>query len=134
VAAVIIIVLRGLWSAVHGSVRRKRLVLVIVVMLRWLWWSSRRGALVTMVTIPLLLSLWLSAVVQSLCRVLREMVWVVRLGRLSKVLALEAKVKVIDLVLYWGSLAQIWLRLGRLQLAGGCLVSWLGLSGLSRAV
>lgn len=140
VAVVIIIVLRGLWSAVHGSGRRKRLVLVIVVMLRrlwwlwWLWWFSRREALVTMVTIPLLLSLWLSTVVQSLCRVLREMVWVVRLGRLGKVLTLEAKVKVIDLILYWGSLAQIWLRFGRLQLAGGCLVSWLRLSGLSRAV
>jgi hypothetical protein len=134
VVVVIIIVLRGLWSAVHGSGGRKRLVLVIVVMLRGLWWSGRRGALVTMAAIPLLLSLWLSAVVQSLCRVLREMVGVMRLGRLGKVLAVEAKVKVIDFVLYGGSVAQILLGFGRLQLAGGRLISWLGLGGLSRAV
>ena len=102
VVVVVVIVLRGLWSTVHGSGRHKRLVLIIVVMLRRLWWSSRSGALVTIVTISLL---WLSAVVQSLCRVMRELVGIVRLGRLGNVLALEAKVKIIDVVLYRGSLA-----------------------------
>jgi hypothetical protein len=67
-----------------------------------------------MIAIPLLLSEWLSLVVQSLRRVLGEMIGIVRLGRLSDLLALEAKVKGVDFVLYRSSLAQIWLRLGRL--------------------
>jgi hypothetical protein len=87
-----------------------------------------------MIAIPWLLSVWLSAVIQSLCGVLGEMIGIVRLGRLGNVLALEAKVKVVDVVLDGRLLAQIRLRFGRLQLARGSLVAWLELGRLRRTV
>lgn len=62
-----------------------------------------------MIAIPLLLLVWLSVVVQSLRRVLREMIRIVRFRRLSHVLALEAEIKSVDFFLYRCTLAQIWL-------------------------
>jgi hypothetical protein len=111
---VTVVVLCGLWLAVHGGGRHGGLIAVSIVVLRRLRRPCRSRTLITMIAIPLLLSEWLSLVVQSLRRVLGEMIGIVRLGRLSDLLALEAKVKGVDFVLYRSSLAQIWLRLGRL--------------------
>jgi hypothetical protein len=120
---IVVVVLGGLCTTVHGSGRRRRLVTVSIVMLRGLRWSGRSRVLITMIAIPWLLSVWLSAVIQSLCGVLGEMIGIVRLGRLGNVLALKAKVKVVDVVLDGRLLAQIRLRFGRLQLARGSLVA-----------
>jgi hypothetical protein len=131
---IVVVVLGRWWSTVHGSCRRSGLVAVSIVMLRGWWWSGRSRVLVTLITIPLLLPVWLSVVVQSLCGVLGEMIGIVRLGRLANVLALEAKVKVVDIVVDGRLLAQVRLRFGRLQLARGSLIAWLELGGLRRAV
>ena len=131
---VTVIVLRGLWLAAHGGGRHGGLVAVSIVVLRRLRWPCRSRTLVTMIAIPLLLSEWLSVVIQSLRGVLGEMIGIVRLGGLSDLLALEAKVKGVDFVLYRSSLAQIWLRFGRLQLARGSLISRLWLGRLRRIV
>ena len=87
-----------------------------------------------MITIPLLLLLWLIAVIQSLCGVLGETIGVVRLGRLGNMLALEAKVKSVDFILYRSPLAQVGLGFGRFQLARGGLISWLSLGRLGTAI
>lgn len=131
---VAVVVLCGLWLTANGGRRRRGLAAVAILVLRWLRWPCRSRILIAMITVPLLLLLWLSAVIQSLCGVLGETIGIVMLGRLGNVLALEAKVKGVNFVLYRGALAQIGLRYGRFQLARGSLISWLRLGRLWTAV
>ena len=69
-----------------------------------------------------------------MCRMVWEMIRIVRLRRLGHLLTLEAEVKGVDFLLYRSTLTHIWLRLCRFQLTRGSLIPWLGLSRLRRTV
>jgi hypothetical protein len=105
-----------------------------MIVLWGLWWPGRHRVLITMIALPLLLPVWLGVVVQSLCRVVWEIIRIVRLRRLGHLLTLEAEVKGVDFLLYRSTLTHVWLRFGRFQLTRGSLISWLRLGRLRRTV
>jgi hypothetical protein len=70
--------------------------------------------------------------IHGLGRVLRGRVIIVLFGRLSQLLALEAKVECIGFVLDGGPVVQIWVRLCTVQPAGGSVVTALWRQRLRR--